>query len=161
MNRRHWLCVAGACLVPSRVMAVSPDLLEPQKAFRVSARLVPGGDVQVRFTVAHGYYLYRDKLRFSIEPAGAQVGAPHLPDGSIKNDEFFGTVVSYRGEVAIVIPARLPPGADRLTLRIVSQGCADAGICYTPQDQRLVLTADGAEAMPPAPRNLLDTLEGR
>lgn len=162
MRRREWLRLAGAsCLIPTGVWAGASDLLEPGKAFRISARLLPESHVLVRLLVAEGYYLYRDKLRFSIEPASAQLGAPQLPAGTVKDDEFFGKVETYRGEITIRIPARLPPGADKLNLRVVSQGCADAGICYTPQDQRLVLNAMGDEALPAPPRSLLDSLEGR
>jgi len=160
--RRQCLYLIGAlCLVPTGVGAAATDLLEPAKAFRVSARLVPDSHVEIRFRVAEGYYLYRDKLRFSLDPATAQAGMPRLPDGLVKDDEYFGKVETYRGEVTVSIPARLPPGADRVTLRVVSQGCADAGICYTPQDQRLVLNAHGDEATPAPPRSLLDSLEGR
>lgn len=161
-TRRQCLSRIGAlCLVPAGVGAATAELLEPGKAFRVSARLVPDSHVEVRFRVAEGYYLYRDKLRFSLDPAIAQAGLPQLPDGLVKDDEFFGKVETYRGEVTVSIPARLPPGADRLTLRVVSQGCADAGICYTPQDQRLVLNSRGDEATPAPPRSLLESLEGR
>ena len=38
------------------------ELLEPEKAFRFSAR-ADGGVVEVRFVIADGYYMYRNKFR--------------------------------------------------------------------------------------------------
>jgi len=44
----------------------SDELLEPEKAFRFSARAA-AGEVEVSFAIADGYYLYRDKFRFTAE----------------------------------------------------------------------------------------------
>ena len=41
-------------------------LLEPDKAFRVSARALDERNVEITFTIARGYYMYRD--RFSSPP---------------------------------------------------------------------------------------------
>src|SRR2546421_552879 len=54
--------------------AGAADLLEPEQAFRFSARAADAGSVEVRFAIAEGYYLYRDRLRFSAE--GAWLGEP-------------------------------------------------------------------------------------
>ena len=45
-----------------------PKLLPPEQAFRLSARALDPATIEARFDVADGYYLYRDKLRFTIEP---------------------------------------------------------------------------------------------
>jgi len=37
--------------------AQEPDLLEPEKAFRFSARLLEPGKVEVRYEIAPGYYM--------------------------------------------------------------------------------------------------------
>ena len=75
-----------------------PDLLEPEKAFRFSARLLEAGKVEVRYEIARGYYMYRDKFKFSAEPASITVDASKLPAGQIKKDEFFGNVQSDGSE---------------------------------------------------------------
>ncbi len=97
----------------------------------------------MRYRIADGYYLYRDKLRFSAQPETVALGKPDLPSGKIKQDEFFGKVETYRGEVAIRVPFTAPQGTGDFTLKAQSQGCADAGLCYTPQQQtaRLQLVA--------------------
>ncbi|OFZ91187.1 MAG: thiol:disulfide interchange protein [Betaproteobacteria bacterium RIFCSPLOWO2_12_FULL_62_58] len=120
--------------------AAEPDLLEPEKAFRFAARLARADAIEVRYQIAPGYYMYRDKFRFSVEPAEAKLGTPLLPPGKMKRDEFFGDVETYRGEVKILLPygldGRVVPA---LVLTAISQGCADVGVCYVPQEQKAEL----------------------
>jgi len=121
------------------------DLLPPEKAFKFSAVMAEPGIAEVRYQIADGYYMYRDKFRFSAQPAGASLGEPQLPAGKIKEDEYFGKVETYRHEVAIRVPVTAAAGANEVTLQAISQGCADAGLCYSPfkQSARLILAAAG------------------
>ena len=116
--------------------AHAADLLPPSLAFKPSVSAADGQTLEVRFAIAKGYYLYRDKFRFSAEPASVQLGAPVLPKGKPKVDETFGAVEVFYNEVLIRLPvARNSSGTLALTLNISSQGCADAGVCYPPQKQ--------------------------
>lgn len=116
--------------------AVEGELLEPEQAFRFSARVADANTLEVRFQIADGYYMYRDKFQFSVTPAGVTFGTPQLPPGKIKQDEFFGRVETFRKDVVISLPlTRATPDAQTVTLKVTSQGCADAGVCYTPQEQ--------------------------
>jgi thiol:disulfide interchange protein DsbD len=125
------------------------DLLEPEQAFRFSARAVDDGAVEVRFAIAEGYYLYRDRLHFTAE-GNARLGQPALPAGIPHKDEFFGEMPIYRGNVAIRLPVQ---GEGRLDLKVVSQGCADAGVCYVPMESRATLQlAGGGAALSSEPR---------
>jgi thiol:disulfide interchange protein DsbD len=127
-------------------MAAEPDLLEPDKAFRFSARVLGPDAIEARYQVAPGYYLYRDKFRFHVQPATVELGAPELPPGQVKKDEFFGEVQTYRGEVRIRLPLAKAEAAGPVTLVATSQGCADVGVCYVPHEQtaRLTLAAAGS-----------------
>jgi thiol:disulfide interchange protein DsbD len=119
-------------------------LLPPEQAFRYAARAVDARTLEARFTIADGYYLYRDKLRFGVEPVEVAAGAPALPPGKLKDDEFFGRVETYRTEVVVRIPVeRVAPG-QTLTLRADSQGCADVGVCYPPASQRIAVVVPTA-----------------
>ena len=80
--------------------AAEPDLLEPEKAFRLAARLATHDAIEVRYIIAPGYYMYRDKFRFQPEPAEAVLAPPELPPGKTKRDEFFGEVETYRDGAA-------------------------------------------------------------
>jgi thiol:disulfide interchange protein DsbD len=120
----------------------SDELLEPEKAFRFSARAADGA-VEVRFAIADGYYMYRDKFRFAAEGnPNVRLGNPDFPAGARHKDEFFGEVETYRKQVVIRIPAQ---GEGRFDLKVVSQGCADVGVCYVPMESQasLLLTAGG------------------
>jgi len=110
-----------------------PKLLPPEQAFRLSARALDPSTIEARFDVADGYYLYRDRIHFSV--AGSGELAAQLPKGERKHDEFFGDVETYRGPVVIRVP--LPAAAPGRTLKIHadSQGCADVGVCYPPNPQ--------------------------
>ena len=128
--------------------AAAQDLLEPEKAFRMSARVTDPGVVEIRYQIASGYYLYRDRFRFAVEPAPARAGTPELPRGEVHKDEFFGQVETYRKEVRIRLPVE--GATDRIKLKVTSQGCADVGVCYVPNDQtaelRLASSSAGGSA---------------
>ena len=129
--------------------AAGPKLLEPERAFALSVQGLDDKTVEARFAIANGYYLYREKLRFSVEPASL-AAAPTLPPGKIKNDEFFGRVETYRGEVAVRLPLREPAPGSKVVVRTESQGCAYAGVCYPPQVQNVTVTLP-LPGMPPEP----------
>jgi len=143
------LALAGGLLAAGAVLA--QDILEPEKAFRFSARALDDRTIEVRYRIEDGYYMYREKFSFAVEPAAARLGTPQFPAGEIKQDEFFGRVETYRKAVAIRIPVEA--GAGEIKLAATSQGCADVGICYPPitQDARIVLAAaTGGGAAPGA-----------
>ncbi len=135
--------------------AAEPDLLEPEKAFRFDARALGADAIEVRYQVAPGYYLYRDKFKFAIEPSTMELGAAEIPPGERKKDEFFGEVETYRGELRIRVPVKNARAGDAATITATSQGCADVGVCYIPQDQkaRIVLAAGGASTAASASRS--------
>src|SRR5258705_259707 len=121
-------------LVPAAHAAGVDELLEPDKAFGFSARALDAATVEVRYAIADGYYLYRDRFRFAAEPASVRLGQPQFPKGQVHEDKFFGKQETYRKEVRIRLPVEAA-GAERLKLLVTSQGCADVGVCYVPQVQ--------------------------
>jgi thiol:disulfide interchange protein DsbD len=110
------------------------ELLEPEKAFQYSARLLDPANVEARFLIAKGYYLYKNKIKFSAD-GDVALGAPALPAGKVKQDDNFGKVETYRGDIRIRVPVTYPYGvAKPFNLKVNFQGCADLGVCYQPQD---------------------------
>jgi len=128
-------------------VAAAPDLLPPERAFAFSARGLDPATVEARFAVANGYYLYREKLRFTVEPLTLS-GAPALPAGLVKEDAFFGRVETYRGEVVVQLSLRQPAAGSEVTVKAESQGCADIGVCYPPQVQQVKLALPAAGSGP-------------
>src|SRR5213592_3294124 len=132
---RHLLLIVLLFLrVTAAHAANADDLLEPDKAFRFSALALDAATVEVRYAIAEGYYLYRERFRFAAEPASVTLGEPQFPKGQIHEDKFFGKQETYRKEVRIRVPIEAG-GAERLMLQVTSQGCADLGVCYVPQVQ--------------------------
>lgn len=122
------------------------DLLEPEKAFAFSAKAFDANTLEVRYQVANGYYLYRDKFKFEVtDPKAVTLGAVTLPAGIVKQDEFFGKVEIYHGLVTIKLPLKGAAG-QIVTLKATAQGCAEAGVCYPPvtQTAKIALTAAAA-----------------
>jgi thiol:disulfide interchange protein DsbD len=129
------LALSLSCLPFSA--AAADELLEVDKAFRLSARAVDAATLEVRYDIANGYYMYRDKFRFALAPAEVKAGTPQFPAGKVKKDEFFGDVETYRKQVVIRLPFTAPAGLEAVTLQATSQGCADIGVCYPPNPQTL------------------------
>ncbi|HEX4596914.1 MAG TPA: protein-disulfide reductase DsbD [Burkholderiaceae bacterium] len=154
---RQWAVRVALIAVASLAWVAQPraraaDLLDPQDAFGFSAVIVDGGTtVEARFSVADGYYLYRERFAFAASD-GVQLGVPQYPPGHIKFDETFKKeVVTYRREATVRLPVQSGQGAFTLTARL--QGCADQGVCYPPEARtaRLVLGAASNPSTPPRP----------
>ena len=111
-------------------LARAEEPLPPEEAFRFSARMIDAKTIEARWQITDQYYMYRDKFKFALE--GGTLGAAKLPPGKVKEDEIFGKVETFRKEVKILIPVE---GAGTVTLKAVSQGCWDGGICYPPINQ--------------------------
>jgi thiol:disulfide interchange protein DsbD len=148
--------LAACSSAAAQLFGKSQELLEPEKAFRFSARALDQV-VEVQFAIADGYYMYRDKFRFVAEGNPAvRLGSPELPAGARHKDEFFGEVETYRKQVRIRIPAE---GEGRFDLKVISQGCADIGVCYVPMEsqaslQLVAAPAGGAPTFSQGPREV-------
>jgi len=135
------LLLSWAALLASPARA-DDDFLPPEQAFQFSARMLDAHTVVVNYAIADGYYMYRERFKFTA--TGAQLGAPQVPPGKIKFDETFNkNVETYHKGVEIRIPVE---GNGPFTLNATGQGCADKGLCYPPQDASVQLTAGGAAA---------------
>jgi thiol:disulfide interchange protein DsbD len=128
--------------------AAADEFLEPGAAFKFSARMQEGGTLAVTYDIADGYYMYREQFKFSAD--GATLGTPTFPAGKVKFDDTFQkNVETYRNSVTITMPVQ---AAGLFTLKATSQGCADAGLCYSPQEatERLMGSAVAAPGAAPA-----------
>ena len=158
MNK--WFRLLAALPVLWTALALHPaahaqELLDPELAFKFTARALDADTLEARWQIADGYYMYRDKFRFEV--TGATLGAPRLPAGKVKEDEFFGKVETYRKDVRIALPIQRTPGATSVTLKVTSQGCADIGVCYVPQTASVSIKLP-AMAAPAASISALDSL---
>ncbi|NOV26269.1 protein-disulfide reductase DsbD [Cupriavidus necator] len=125
-----WLCLGGTLHA-----ATEDDFLPPEQAFRFAASQPDDKTIEVRFEVAPGYYMYRERFAFAVQPADVKLGAPAYPHGKVKFDETFGKEMeTYRDAVVIRVPVEAAPADGKWTLTVTSQGCADKGLCYPPME---------------------------
>ncbi|MFK7887623.1 MAG: protein-disulfide reductase DsbD domain-containing protein, partial [Gammaproteobacteria bacterium] len=135
----------------SGIVTGGDEFLDPEVAFRFFADMADDYTVRVRFEIADGYYLYKDKFEFTGQSDLAQVGRPQFPQGKIKEDEFFGEVEVFYGQKEILIPiSRASPAAGELELNVAFQGCAEDGICYPPMDRNTLVALSQASTDAPA-----------
>ncbi|PYY67480.1 protein-disulfide reductase DsbD [Pseudomonas jessenii] len=121
----------------------SADFLPVREAFKLSLVESTPQSIKLRFVATEGYYLYRHRFQFRADPAEVVLGAAKLPDGQKKHDEYFGDVEVYHGILDVELP-RTDPRA--FTLAVTYQGCADKGLCYPPETERLSIDGGGAPA---------------
>ena len=109
----------------------APAFLPAYQAF-VPEHCPEAGHHTIAWRIEPGYYLYRHALSFTVD--GDPLNAS-IPDGEPYLDEHFGEVTIYRDQLFVQIPAT------EGVLTVTYQGCADAGLCYPPQEQRFELVA--------------------
>ena len=107
------------------------DFLPAEQAFVFSAEPLPSGETRLQWKITDKYYLYKKRLKFEGLDAAH---TPPLPEGLAHSDEFFGATEVYRDRLELLIPANA-----RGQIKVSWQGCADAGLCYSPQSQKVDL----------------------
>ena len=154
---RNFLACAVMGLYVSNAFAVTAlndneEPLPPEQAFVLSASAPNANTLRASFAITDGYYLYREKFKFTSDSNGATLGSPNYPKGKVKTDEFFGNVETYRNKAVIDIPIdRKNFSGDSLQFTAVYQGCADIGVCYPPQTQKMSLKLAAAPIAIEAP----------
>ena len=73
------------------------EYLPPDDAFRPTGKAMAPDLISVRWDIAEGYYLYRNKFRFTVDDGETELGSPRFPPAEVKQDEFFGEVSSLLG----------------------------------------------------------------
>ncbi|MEP6876480.1 MAG: protein-disulfide reductase DsbD [Burkholderiales bacterium] len=123
--------------------ASEAELLPPDQAFRIAVRARDADTLIVELTPAKDYYLYRDRISFSVEDTpGIAVDEVRLPKGEPKADPTFGTVEVFHHPFEAVIALKRTGGrVDHLSLRATYQGCNEpVGVCYPPIDKTVAVS---------------------
>lgn len=98
------------------------NFIKASEAFIFSAQFTSPSYVVLKWRIADGYYLYKDKFNFTLESEG-QLGVAKLPTSDKE--------IYQQAELEIIVPIKTE-GLDKLTLKVEYQGCAVAGYCYPP-----------------------------
>lgn len=145
-----WIVVAflAVVMLAGAAHAAEDDFLDPEDAFRYSAAMSAPDTLDIHFAIAPAYYMYRE--RFEIEAPPGVVTDVGYPPGLVKYDPTFEKNMEvYYGQVTLRLRLGAPgegteaPAAGPHVLAIVSQGCADAGLCYPPERRELQLVHEG------------------
>ncbi|MDD9863788.1 MAG: protein-disulfide reductase DsbD [Gammaproteobacteria bacterium] len=138
---------AGATTLGERLRAwaggTGPAALEEplpaDRAFRLRGEPAADGKAaQLHWSIAEGYYLYRDKLQVAAEGGAFRLLPFTLPAGEREEDASFGSVEVYRGELELLLPLeRAGPGP--LALQVRYQGCKEGSVCYPPVVKSLAM----------------------
>ena len=101
--------------------------------------------LRAHWQMPDGYYLYRHRFEFAV-PAGSPfvLGEAEIPQGKVKNDEYFGEVQVYYHEVSARVPVTRTgigtPACSRRRSRI--RVAPTAGLCYPPQTKHVSFPAE-------------------
>lgn len=106
--------------------AALAEPLPANEAFRLQVTGAPDGTVQLDWTIADGYYLYRDHI--SAKGANGGEVKVETPTGTLEDDPNFGPMEVYFGRAVASMPAQ-----DAGSVELVYQGCQVDGICYRPE----------------------------
>ena len=110
--------------------ASNTEFLPPEKAFIAQVAQLTPNTVEVGFSVAPGYYLYKEKFAFQsadvlLQPPAQPPGIAHFDETFQKNMEIYRESVRFTVNVS---ESKNRPWV----LEVLYQGCADKGLCYPP-----------------------------
>tara|TARA_Y100000588_G_scaffold291832_1_gene311030 strand:+ start:133 stop:960 length:828 start_codon:yes stop_codon:yes gene_type:complete len=116
-----------------------PRLLPPDEA--LAAEAVRSGERNVAgFPVAPGYYLLSDEFRYKSESNDGRLASVTVAFGAVREDKIFNQfeVQNGRFEGGPVFDGAL---GGKLAPPVIGQGCSDLSVCYTPDEQPLMVAA--------------------
>src|SRR5882724_1046983 len=107
--------------------AAAATPMPADQAFRLQAQLDEEEGIQLGWTIAPGYYLYRDRIVVTLDGQRIRTATEK---GELKDDPNFGMVEVYHGAGTATVPAELLPEKGRIV--VTYQGCGENTICYPP-----------------------------
>ena len=142
----HGLTVClSLTLLHAPVAAAEDGFLDPAQAFVLEPQMLSADVLSLRYKIATGYYMYRERFTFALDKSQIKLGEPQFPAGTLKHDPTFNKEMElYYGNLEIRLPLPAWPVGQDLTplqLTVTGQGCATAGLCYPPMDFVVTLIA--------------------
>lgn len=139
-------------------------ILSPDKAFGLEVSVRDASTLLANFKITPGYYLYRDKVRFTVsgdsaKVAGVKITNVSMPKAEMKSDPNFGDMaVFHQPFQAVITLERNNKTAQNITLAASYQGCKENDLCYAPIDKQFnivlpeanLVTAPQMQASPPS-----------
>lgn len=117
------------------------EFLKVEQAYQVAPSL-KDGKLQFDWSIHPGYYLYQHQFKLEVlTPEQSDRVPPEFEVGKRKYDEIFQKEVEvYYGGTRVSGKTHLAPTYE---VKVSSQGCADAGLCYPPRHQYFKVDEQG------------------
>ena len=163
--------LAAAFGAPTQTLSGNNAPLPAEQAFRFDAIAQDAHHLLLRWTIAKGYYLYRDQTKLEVKDAPNVSLSPAWPAGVQHQDAHFGDTTVYFDELTLPVAVNGDTqGMPSLAIVASFQGCQDGGLCYPlmTREAHIDLTGHGdtnvetapnpAPEMPPANAKKTDSL---
>ncbi|WP_454905845.1 protein-disulfide reductase DsbD [Aggregatibacter sp.] len=112
-----------------------PKFLPVDQAFQLHAEQ-QHENILLNWQIIDNYYLYQDKLEFSLNGKPIDAQPQFLSTAEQYQDPYFGTVNIFKRQLALKLP--LPNKGAQDLLDVTYQGCTQ-GFCYPPETKQFVL----------------------
>ena len=139
----------GSGLFDSFGMNNQDEILDVDQAFILSTKTTDKAFI-ADIGITEGHYLYRDKVKVTINDTEIKTGELQLPEGESKYDAVFEeTLYVYHHDIQAVLPFQyLGSGDKEVVFKVEYQGCSEiAGICYPPQTKTVTAKLLAASAV--------------
>ena len=131
-----------ACMLPLAATAAD-EFLGPEQAFSFSTEVLDARTLRLRWDIAPGYHLYKDRISLHAEEPSPQWAPLNMPMATDEFDANFSkTMAVYRRSLQLdvhMLKSQPPPRID-----VAWQGCADSGLCYAPASASIQLSLSGS-----------------
>ena len=128
--------------------------LPAEQAFRFDAIAQDAHHLLLRWTIAKGYYLYRDQTKLAVKDAPKLSLSPNWPAGVSHQDAHFGNTTVYFNELTLPVSVDGDTqGMSSLAVVASFQGCQEGGLCYPlmTREAQIDLTGHGGTKVETAP----------
>lgn len=146
--------LAAAFGSPAQALTDNNAPLPAEQAFRFDAIAQDAQHLLLRWTIAKGYYLYRDQTKLAVKDAPKLSLSPSWPAGVPHQDAHFGNTTVYFNELTLPVSVDGDTqGMSSLAVVASFQGCQEGGLCYPlmTREAQIDLTGHGGTKVETAP----------
>ena len=129
------VCCLTAMAAQADLFNNKTKFLPVDQAFQLDVQRSNTG-VSMQWQIAENYYLYQDKLAFSVNGKPVENAPQFLSSAEQYEDPYFGLVTIFKHDLNLTLPLKDPQPQD--LLEVTYQGCAK-GFCYPPETKQFQL----------------------
>ena len=126
------VCCLTAMAAQADLFNNKTKFLPVDQAFQLDVQRSDTG-VSMQWQIAENYYLYQDKLAFSLNGKPVENAPQFLSSAEQYEDPYFGLVTIFKHDLNLTLPLKDPQSQD--LLEVTYQGCAK-GFCYPPETKQ-------------------------